>query len=101
VLTSNPVSLLRDLTTNTKARRYVRMDDEAQISALSRRSCQPPELRSADAKTARPQDQAGLDATIEQRWASERRRTRALKMMRLAKAAVWRRFLRRRLPSNA
>ena len=46
--------------------------------------------------TARLQDQ---EAT-EQRWASERRRARTLKVMRLARAAVWRRFLRRRLPSD-
>jgi hypothetical protein len=73
------------------------MDDEAHIAALRRQS------RSllTQTETARPQDQAVLDATIEQRWASEHRRTRALKAMRLAKAGVWRRFLRQRLPSNA
>jgi hypothetical protein len=74
--------------------RYVRMDDEAHIAALSRQNRGPP------METARRQDQPMLDATIEQRWASEHRRTRALKAMRLAKAAVWRRFLRRRLPLN-
>jgi hypothetical protein len=97
VLTSKSVSPLRDLTTKTKARRYVRMDDESQISALSRRS----RGLLTQMESARPQDQVVLDVTIEQRWASERRRTHALKMMRLAKAAAWRRFLRRRLPSNA
>jgi hypothetical protein len=68
------------------------MDDEAQITALSRWSRGLP----TPTETARLQDQ---EAT-EQRWASERRRARALKAMCLARAAVWRRFLRRRLPSD-
>jgi hypothetical protein len=72
------------------------MDDEAHIAALRRRGRDLP----AQTETARPQDQSVLVEIVEQRWASERRRTRALKAMRLAKAAVWRRFLRRRLPSN-
>jgi hypothetical protein len=74
------------------------MDDEAHIaSAFSCRNRSLP----TPAETARPQDQTVLDTAIEQRWASEHRRTRALKAMRLAEAAIWRRFLRRRLSSNA
>ena len=46
------------------------------------------------------QDQEALTAA-EQRWAREHRRQRALKAVRLARAALWRRFLRRRLPSDA
>jgi hypothetical protein len=64
------------------------MDDEAQITALSRRSRGLP--------TARLQYQ---EAT-EQRLARERRRARTLKVMCLAQAAEWRRLLRRRLPSD-
>jgi hypothetical protein len=37
----------------------------------------------------------------EQRLARERLRISALKAMRLARAAVWRRFLRRRFPLDA
>jgi hypothetical protein len=72
------------------------MDDEAQITALSRWSRGLP----TQTETARLQDQEALAAATEQRWASEHRRSRALKAMRLARAALWRRFLRRRLPSD-
>jgi hypothetical protein len=87
----------QSLQTIAKARRYVPMDDEAHLAALSRQS----RGLLARTETPRPQDQAVLDRAIEQRWGGELRRARALKAMRLAKAAVWRRFLRRRLPSNA
>ena len=72
------------------------MEDEVQTTALSRWSRGLP----TKAETARLQDQEALAAATEQRWAGERRLTRALKAMRLARAALWRRFLRRLLPSD-
>jgi hypothetical protein len=49
----------------------------------------------------RPEDQETRMVAIKQRLARERLRQRALKATRLARAAVWRRFLRQRLRSHA
>ena len=52
------------------------------------------------AEKVRLQGQEALTA-YEQRLVRGRLHKRAIKAMRLARASVWRRFLRRRLPANA